>query len=35
MTGSLCCTLEIDRTPYIDYNGKVKIFFLKSRTGVN
>ena len=29
MTGSLCCTVEIDRIPSINYNGKNKI--LKKR----
>ena len=24
MNGSLCCTVEIDRTLYINYNGKNK-----------
>ena len=32
MTGSLCCTVEMDRTLQVNYNGKIKIIkqiFLK------
>lgn len=31
VTGSLCCTVEIDRTRYTNYNGKNKDYYKKKK----